>query len=198
MLTMKYPIQRCSSCGLLRSMTLLLCAALVVSGCFREKTKYKGDGCILKIPPSWKLARKDDTTDKLFMNVSEFGSSVATFNGPEKNAKTGRPKARVSLFSQKFTQPLWVEDITADIINWVKRQGYTILGSGKVNYQGSVGFSVNYRDEETGLIYLEFYFASDNRVYIVLSMETTPEDFSFYLPDYEKFRNNIEFPLIAF
>ena len=177
---------------------LLICVSLVLSGCFREKTKYKGDGCVLKIPSSWKLARKDDVTEKKFMDVSEYGSSLATFNSPEKDARTGLPKARISLFSQKFTQPLWVEDITADILDWVKRQGYTVIGSGKVSYQGSTGFSVNYRDKETGTVYLEFYFASDSRVYVVLLLETTEENFTFYLPDYENFRNSIEFPFLVF
>lgn len=175
---------------------LLLCVSVATSGCkWLKNNKYKGPGFTLTIPKGW---TEGEPVEKEFMRVSNEKPQLVTFTSPEKRAKYEDPTATISVYTQRFDAPLWVEDITGEISQWIAQSGYTILGEGKINYQGSVGFSINYHDERTSMVYLDFFFASDAKIFLIIEYAVPESKFTDYIEDFEAFRNSLEFGFSIF
>lgn len=157
---------------------------------FVRKPLYKGQGFVFEIPEGWV---KGENIKREFISFSDDPGKVVTFYSPTLDPKTELPEASISVFSQKFEQALWIEDSIPDIVHWIKDHNNTILGQGKINVEYSIGFSVNYRDNWTKVVYLDLYLASDSKTFVVISYATKEDKFLKYIKDFEKVRNSLEF-----
>ena len=169
---------------------ILIVSTFTLGGCF-PKNKYRGKGYIVSVPAGWK---KGAPLEKSFIEISKYKPELVTFDSPGRDSFDD-PEATISIYTQRFDDPIWVEDITKLISRWVKNQGYVILGEGKINYEEDVGFSVNYREQYTDKTYLDFYFTTDGKIFLVVTYATTLDKFKKYIPDFETFRNSVEFTM---
>jgi len=177
--------------------TIVLCVLVTSAGCSRNKRIHDGGFFEVKLPYGWEEASKSDNIVTPFYSVSKEEVVLATYISPEKT-EYGAPLATMSIYVQKFHRPLWAEDMGFELKMWLDYQGYTILGQGKIFHKKAVGYSVNYRDETTQKVYLDFYFTTDHKMYLVMSGVTSAELFHQYVYDFEVFREGINFSLLTF
>ena len=174
---------------------LLLLAAL--GGCARART-HEGEFFSVKLPQGWELTPEAEKVITPFYAVSEEKVLLATYASPERSPVTGKPLATMSIYVQKFNRPLWAEDMGFELETWLTNQGYTILGQGKLFHKKAIGYSINYRNDFTNKVYLDFYYTTDHMMYMVMSGVTDADLFTMFLYDFETFRQNIQFSLMSF
>ena len=176
-------------------MALLFLA--VVSGCAKSRTHH-GEFFSVKLPQGWEISPEDEKVITPFYAVSEEKVLLATYASPERSPITGKPLATMSIYVQKFHRPLWAEDMGFELETWFHNQGYTILGQGKIFHKKAIGYSINYRDDITNKVYLDFYYTTDHMMYLVMSGVTDVDLFNMFLYDFETFRKNVQFSLMSF
>jgi hypothetical protein len=181
---------------LIKAWTLLFLLACAV-GCAKPRT-HKGEFFSVKLPQGWTLTPEAEKVVTPFYAVSEEKVLLATYASPERSPITHKPLATMSIYVQKFHRPLWAEDMGFELETWLNQQGYTILGQGKIFHKRAIGYSINYRDDYTNKVYLDFYYTTDHMMYLVMSGVTDADLFGMFLYDFETFRKNVQFSLMSF
>jgi len=168
---------------------VLLCFS---NGCDFRKNHHSGYGFSVTFPQGWK---RGENHDKLLFRISAEKPRIITYYSPKRASEDGIPNANISVYAQKFSDPIWIEDVFPQILGLLKGQGYRVLDEGQIKINGIVSHWVLYQVRETGTTQIAFYVISDSKVFIKLKYMANDSSFKTYREEFEAARKTFKFKL---
>jgi len=161
------------------SVLILLILTLMMSACVKGAKRHKAKGYSYLAPVNWikvENKKKKSVFSRFDSNVSEIVQYVTK----AENRITGRPEAKITLYSTKLFQATWIEDEFPLIVIALKKSGYKILKKGVIKLDGRVTRWILFRDKKASEINLEFYLIDDTNQLIKFQFSAHPEAFDVY------------------
>lgn len=143
-----------------------------------DPTVHKTDFYKVKVPEGWK---------------KEVEESEVRFLSPAKNPDTGQPEATFSIFGYKSTQALFLEDLIGEVVQSIKQANGQIRDQGEILISGIVSKWILYENSDPPLLMLSFFMVDDFNRLIRIQYITSPEKFKDYRPQFEAWKDSIEF-----
>ena len=143
-----------------------------------DPTIHKTDFYKTKIPKGWK---------------KEIQENEVLFHSPAKNPKTGQSEAVFSIFGYKSRDALFLEDMIEEVMQSYQQANGRIRDKGQVLFGGTVSTWILYENIEPPLFIMSFFMVDDFNRLIRIQYVTSPEKFKEYRPQFEAWKDGIEF-----
>ena len=143
-----------------------------------DPTIHKTDFYKVKIPEGWK---------------KEVEENEVRFLSPAKSPSTGQPEAIFSIFGYKSTEALFLEDLVGEVIQSYQQANGRVLDQGQVLFSGTVSTWILYENIDPSLFIMSFFMVDDFNRLIRIQYITSPEKFKDHRPQFEAWKDSIEF-----
>lgn len=170
---------------------VLIIKSMTGAGFFEAKS-HKGKGYYVKIPVGWKIVKKQKGA------VYPEGVEIATFVPKETDPAKEKIETYISIFTQKLTSPIWIEDEFPDILKSIRKSGHKIMDKGEVKLDGVISEWVVYHDKKIPALVLDFYMVTDNSVFFKIQYSVHPNKFNKLRGSFEELKESFKFRFSLF
>jgi len=153
--------------------------------------KYKEKGYEVLVPAGWKHSKKHSAKIKSENSYQETIVAVFVPVGHEKR-KAEELDAKISIFSTKLANAMWIEDEWSDIIMSIRRAGMHVIDKGEIKVDTEVSHWVFFHDKQAEILTIEFYIITENNMFFKIQYSTQDMKFNDYRPGFEEFKGNFK------
>lgn len=151
--------------------------------------RVKGPGFSVEAPEGWK---KGENEEDMF-SISDEKPEIVTFTKTNNILNTNNPDATISIFSQKITTPLWIEDEFPNILQSLAENSFTVLNRGQIKIDDKVNYWALYEDNQETYLNFEFYYFTDSQIFVKIKYKAKQAYFDEYRPDFEKMKDTFKY-----
>lgn len=141
-----------------------------------DKSVYRGDGFSVVKPKGWDMQK-----DK----------AEITFFSPEKDVYTEAPVAIFSIYSEKQTGALFMDDLFPEILGSIQKQGGKILSTGSEKIDGQPSQWVVARFDKMDIAVVTLYLADDFNRLTKIQFIGKVKKFKAYGKEFDDFKKGI-------
>ncbi len=176
--------------------TILAVVRYVFLSGWVKTNQYTGDGYSIIYPKDWMVKRKKDLIKG--QPDPDKTSDFVIFECPDKNPKTEKPNATISIYTKRLDGAYWLDDEFPAILKNIAQSGVRIVDKGENKIDSQIARWVLFDDKENDMLVLRFYLIDMTNRLIQVEYATQFDKFQKYRDIFEAAKKTIDIQAMAF